>query len=75
MFERLHADIRGWLSGDIASFLLSLHDANPDLSLIGLPGAANFPAIRWKLINLEKLKGDNPEKHAAQRGTLEDLFL
>ena len=73
--ERLHADIRGRLLGDIAAFLLSLHDANPDFNLIGLPGAADLPAICLKLINLEKLKGDNPEKHAAQRGTLEDLFL
>ena len=89
MFERLHADIRGRLSGDIAAFLLSrysgaaigrycsfpVHDANPDFNLIGLPGAANLPAIRWKLINLEKLKGDNPGKHAVHRGALEDLFL
>ena len=72
---RLHIDIRRRLSGDIAAFLLSLHDANPDFSLIDFPRAADLPAIRWKLINLEKLKGNNPEKHAAQQRALEELFL
>lgn len=72
--SRLHADIRERLSGEIAAFLLSLHDAEPDFDLINLPGAAELPAIRWKLLNLEKLKNDNPAKHAAQRGALEELF-
>lgn len=39
--------------------------------LIGLPAAANLPAVRWKLINLERLMEKNPEKHAAQRAALE----
>ena len=72
--ERLHADIRERLTGDIAAFLLSLQDAEPDFNLINLPTAADLPAVRWKLFNLEKLKEENPGKHAAQRVTLEDLF-
>ena len=71
---RLHADISQRLTGDIAAFLLSLHDVEPDFSLIGFPEAAVLPAVRWKLLNLEKLKRNNPEKHAVQRGALEDLF-
>ena len=46
----------------------------PDFHLIGLPEAANLPAIRWKLMNLDRLKRDNPEKHAAQREALTRLF-
>lgn len=61
-------------SPSTATFLLSLHDAAPDFNLIGLPEAATLPAIRWKLINLERLKRDYPEKHAAQRKALETLF-
>ena len=71
---RLHADIRQRLTGDIATFLLSLHDAEPDFDLIGLPDAAQLPAIRWKLLNLEKLKRENAEKHAEQRKALEALL-
>ena len=72
--RRLHADIRSRLKGNVANFLLSLHDADPDFGLIGLPDAADLPAIRWKLVNLEKLKQANPEKHMAQRDALESLF-
>lgn len=71
---RLHGDIRKRLTGDIAAFLLSLHDTIPDFDLIGLAEAARLPAIRWKLMNLERLKRENPGKHAAQRAALEDLF-
>lgn len=72
--RRLHADIRSRSKGNVANFLLSLHDADPDFGLIGLPDAADLPAIRWKLVNLEKLKQANPEKHMAQRDALESLF-
>ncbi len=71
---RLYGDIQERLSGNTATFLLSLHDAEPDFDLIGIPEAVDLPAIRWKLVNLEKLKSDNPEKHAAQRSALEDLI-
>ena len=71
--RRLHADVQERLTGDIAAFLLSLHDAEPDFDLIGFPHAGKLPAVRWKLLNLEVLKRDNPSKHAAQRSALEAL--
>ena len=71
---RLHADIRKQLTGNVSVFLLSLHDAEPDFDLIGLPRALDIPAVRWKLLNLEKLKKHNPKKHAEQRDALEDLL-
>ena len=72
--RRLHADIKSRLKGEVTEFLLSLHDAAPDFGLIGLPEAGGLPAVRWKLINLEKLKQADPEKHAVQRRALENLF-
>ena len=71
---RLHADIRKRLTERVATFLLSLHEAEPEFDLIGLPSAVNLPAVRWKLLNLKKLKASDPAKHAAQRHALEDLF-
>lgn len=71
---RLYSDISQGLKGDIAVFLLSLHDAVPDFSLIGRPDAEQLPAVRWKLMNLEKLKRNNPAKHAEQRELLAALF-
>ena len=71
---RLHADIRKRLTGGIAGFLLSLHDAEPDFDLIDLPKAVSLPAVRWKIKNLERLKRNNSEKHAEQRKALEYLL-
>lgn len=41
-----------------------------EFGLIGHPAAAELPAIRWKLLNLRKLRDSNPEKHADQRARL-----
>lgn len=68
--ERLIEDIRARIDGPAAEFLLSLHEAQPDFSLIGLPEAADLPAVRWKLINLRKLIAANPGKHADLRDRL-----
>ena len=71
---RLINDIQSRFDDGTERFLLSLHDGMPDFDAIGRPQAAALPAVRWKLINLEKLKKNNPSKHAMQRGLLEDLF-
>ncbi len=72
--RRLHTDIGSRLTGDVTAFLLSLHDAEPNFRLIGVPEAADLPAVRWKLVNLERLKHPNPQKHKTQRDALERLF-
>ncbi len=72
---QLHEDIRSRLTGSIATFLLSLHDAEPDFGLIGLPNAIQLPAVRWKQYNLKKLLHINPQKHAEQRRALENLII
>ena len=69
--ERLVHDIQARMVGAAGEFLLSVHDGAPKFDLIGLPAAADLPAVRWKLINLERLMEKNPEKHAAQRAALE----
>jgi hypothetical protein len=68
--ERLLKDIQLRLAGPAADFLLSVHDGDPKFDLIGLPNAADLPAIRWKLINVERLKAQNAKKHREQRERL-----
>jgi hypothetical protein len=41
----------------------SFHTLKPDWELIGSPTIRNLPAIRWKLMNLERLQIENPEKY------------
>jgi len=39
-------------------FLLGFKRGVPDWDLLGVPGAADLPAVRWKQINLGKLSAD-----------------
>lgn len=45
-------------------FLLSFEHGEPNWDLFPLPALKDLPAIRWKLLNIQKLKNDNPEKHS-----------
>lgn len=71
---RLTKDLRARLDERALRFLLSLHDAEPDFEVIGLPQAANLPAVRWKLLNLAKLKEQNPGEHAEQRQAIAGML-
>ena len=70
---KLCEDVKKRLTKDMIKFLLSLHDAEPDFELIGLPQAAKLPAVKWKCENLEKLRNNNPKKHSEQRMEIEKL--
>ena len=72
--SRLIRDIQSRLSGGAAEFLKSLQAGEPNFNLIGLPGTANLPAVKWKLINLQKLIRTDPQKHAQQTSALVALF-
>jgi len=72
--KRFLNDIQARLDDRARTFLLSLHDGEPDLGVIGLTHALTLPAVRWKILNLQKLKKDNPVKHAEQREEIERLF-
>ena len=39
-------------------FLISVKRGEPDWALLGLPGAKDLPAVRWKIENLAKLSAD-----------------
>jgi hypothetical protein len=70
----LVADLRSRLDDKSRQFLLTLQDGMPDFSAINRPQAVDLPAVKWKLLNLNNLKRDNPEKHAAQRDALLKLL-
>ena len=55
------------LTRDIAVFPTALYDAELDYGRVGVPQASNLPAVHWKLINLERLKRANSQRHKAQR--------
>ena len=71
---KLVADLQSRLDDKARQFLLTLQDGEPDFAAIDRSQAADLPAVKWKLLNLNKLKRDNPEKHAAQRDALLKLL-
>ncbi len=56
--ERLIAELIGNMPSDHRAFLIGFEEGNPDWNLIGVPEAANLPAIRWRQVNLDSLKKD-----------------
>lgn len=53
--EILITDIVGNMPDDHKKFLLSFERGVPDWKLIGLPGTADLPAIKWRQENLNSL--------------------
>lgn len=53
-------------------FLTSFHQLTPDWDVVGFdPAIAELPALRWKLLNLERLQRENPTKFAEQLQALD----
>ena len=61
--EQLVAEIRSRLDETSKLFIRAFHALRPDWKLIKSPAIRNLPAIRWKLVNLERLQIENPEKY------------
>ncbi|HCR1808269.1 TPA: nucleotidyl transferase AbiEii/AbiGii toxin family protein, partial [Pseudomonas aeruginosa] len=52
-------------------FLSGLVRAEPDWSLVQCQHAAQLPALRWKLANLETFRKRRPDDFAAQSAALD----
>lgn len=54
-------------------FLLSFKSGHPDWSLFDEPSVETLPAVKWKLLNIQKL-ASNPAKHQQQLAKLEGVL-
>jgi hypothetical protein len=61
--EKLIAFINTNLTDKDKQFLLSFEEGEPDWQSTEYADFQNFPAIQWKLLNINKLKSTNPNKH------------
>jgi predicted nucleotidyltransferase component of viral defense system len=61
--EQLVTEIRSRLDETSKLFLRSFHTLRPDWDLVNPPTIRSLPAIRWKLMNLERLQIENPGKY------------
>ena len=67
---RLIADLPRELTERQRSFLLSLVRAEPDWTLSPFPDLQELPALKWKLLNLAKLKKSDATRFRAQADEL-----
>jgi predicted nucleotidyltransferase component of viral defense system len=63
--------IVGGMSDEHQKFLVSFERGEPDWKLLGLPNAADLPAVRWRQQNLDRL---SPSKRALLVHRLEDVL-
>ena len=68
---RLRTELPRRLNAQQKQFLSSLTRAQPDWSLLQCQHAAQLPALRWKLSNLEIFRKRRPEAFAAQADALD----
>jgi hypothetical protein len=59
------------MSSTHREFLVSFERGEPDWNLLGLPNAADLPAVRWRQQNLDKLP---PDKRVTPVARLEEVL-
>lgn len=62
------------LTSEDKQFLLSFEGGEPNWKLFPIPVLKDLPAIQWKLINIAKLKENNPQKHEQMVKNLKDVI-
>jgi predicted nucleotidyltransferase component of viral defense system len=63
-----------FLTDEDKRFLLSFESGEPVWELFPIPVLKDLPAIQWKLINIAKLKKNNPQKHEQMVEKLKDVI-
>lgn len=71
----LHWDVRAYMADQVAIFLLSLQDTEPDFSLIGLSNALTRFRLSSGKYQLGKTERAKSQKNMAQRKKLESMFI
>ncbi|PKA38794.1 hypothetical protein CWR43_36205 [Rhizobium sullae] len=64
--EELIAAVAAGMPEEHRAFLLGFKKGEPDWSLLGVEGADELPAVRWKQLNLDKLSRDARSRLVAQ---------
>ena len=70
--EQLISAINKSLTYKDKAFLLAFTKGKPTWDNVDY---SMFPAIQWKLFNIQKLRTNNPSKHQEQIELLQELFV
>ena len=69
--ERLRLELPGRMTDSQRNFLIGLNRVKPDWNLLRCPHAAELPALRWKLSNLEIFRDRRPADYKRHLQILE----
>ena len=64
--EALIVEIVGKMPDAHKRFLLSFERGRPEWALLGAAGASELPAVKWKMLNLQKRSADKAAEQIAQ---------
>ena len=70
----LHKFVMNGLTEDDKRFLISFEQGEPEWTLCHAGDLSQFPSVQWKLLNLAKLKKQNPVKLYAEVEKLQEVF-
>lgn len=71
---RLIQDVCALMTPADKSFLVSFEQGQPDWDSFDFGYFQEYPSIQWKLLNLQKLKRQNPVKLATESAKLQAIF-
>jgi len=66
--------INSKLSNNNRDFLISFEQGKPNWSLFPIKVAKDLSAVKWKLLNIKKLKTNNPNKHELMVNSLKKFL-
>lgn len=72
--EKLVNDVNSVMTEDDKRFLISFEELTTDWENIPYSSFKEYPSVRWKMQNLQKLKASNPKKLKAEADKLRKIF-
>ena len=72
--NKLISDAKTMLTDDDKRFLVSFEKGEPDWDSVEYGYFAEYPSVKWKLLNIAKLKKDNPAKLQSGAKKLSAIF-
>jgi hypothetical protein len=72
--KKLIAFVNAMLSEADKAFLVSFEEGNPQWEKSVYSDFRDFPSVQWKLLNVNKLKTQNPPKHRQEVDKLKGYF-
>jgi predicted nucleotidyltransferase component of viral defense system len=72
--SQLIENVRNIMTEEDKHFLVSFEQDNPAWEKSAYEEFIDYPSVKWKLLNLSKLKKTNPKKLEKEAGLLEDIL-